>query len=43
MILINTLGPPSSKSTFNDNIWIYIERKRRVHQIFTLGKRKLKK
>ena len=26
--LINIIGPPSSKSEFNENQWIYIERKK---------------
>ena len=26
--LIKILGPPSTKSTFNNKIWIYLERKR---------------
>jgi len=39
--ILNVLGPPSSKSTFNDNIWIYIERKKESTSIFTLGRKKL--
>ena len=41
--IMNALGPPSSKSTFDENIWIYIERRKESTSIFTLGKRKLKK
>ena len=41
--ILNTLGPPSSKSTFNENIWIYIERKKESTSIFTLGRKKLTK
>ena len=26
--IINLLGPPSTKSTFNNDLWIYIERKK---------------
>ena len=35
------LGPPSTKNSFDTDIWIYIERKTTVSQIRTLGKRKL--
>ena len=35
------LGPPSTKNSFDNDIWIYIERKTTVSQIKTLGKRKL--
>ena len=35
------LGPPSTKNSFDNDIWIYIERKTTVSQIRTLGKRKL--
>ena len=41
--ILNALGPPSSKSTFNENIWIYIERKKESTSIFTLGRKKLTK
>ena len=41
--ILNALGPPSSKSTFNENIWIYIERKKESTSLFTLGKKKLTK
>ena len=41
--IVNELGPPSSKSLFNENIWIYIERKKTSRSIFTLGNRKLVK
>ena len=37
------LGPPSTKSSFNDKIWIYVERKEVSTSVFKLGKRKLKK
>ena len=26
--ILNLLGPPSTKSSFDNNIWIYIERKK---------------
>ena len=35
------LGPPSTKNSFDNDIWIYIERKTTVSQVRTLGKRKL--
>ena len=35
------LGPPSTKNTFDNDIWIYIERKTTVSQIRTLGRKKL--
>jgi outer membrane protein assembly factor BamE (lipoprotein component of BamABCDE complex) len=34
------LGPPSVKSTFDDNIWFYIERKKTSKSIFLLGAKK---
>ena len=35
------LGPPSTKNSFDNDIWIYVERKTTVSQIRSLGKRKL--
>ena len=35
------LGPPSTKNHFDNDIWIYIERKTTVSQVRTLGKKKL--
>ena len=35
------LGPPSTTSTFNNDVWIYIERKNTKSSIIKLGKRKL--
>ena len=35
------LGPPSTKNTFDNDIWIYIERKTTVSQLRTLGRKKL--
>tara|TARA_B100000989_G_C19334552_1_gene382293 strand:+ start:228 stop:692 length:465 start_codon:yes stop_codon:yes gene_type:complete len=39
--ILNILGPPSSKSSFNENIWIYIETKKKSTSILKLGSRKL--
>ena len=41
--IINIFGPPSTKSTFDNNLWIYIERKKVNHSIFKLGNRKIVK
>ncbi len=41
--ILNFLGPPSSKSGFDENIWIYIETKKRSTTLFKLGSRKLVK
>ena len=35
------LGPPSTTNTFDNDIWIYIERKTTVSEIKTLGRKKL--
>jgi len=37
----NILGPPSTKSNFDENLWIYIERKKINQSVFKLGKRKI--
>ncbi len=39
--IINIFGPPSTKSTFDNNIWIYIERKKVNRSIFKLGNQKI--
>ncbi len=39
--IINLLGKPSTKSTFDNDVWIYIERKTSVGSIFQLGKKKI--
>ena len=39
--ILEKLGPPSTKSTFDSDIWIYIERKVTKTSITTLGQRKL--
>ena len=41
--IINIFGPPSTKSTFDNNIWIYIERKKTNRSIFKLGSKKIVK
>ena len=41
--VINVLGPPSTKSSFDKNTWIYIERSKISQSIFRLGKKKLSK
>ena len=35
------LGPPSTKNSFDTDIWIYIEIKTTVSQLSTLGRKKL--
>ena len=35
------LGYPSTKNSFDNDIWIYLERKTTISKIRTLGKRKL--
>ena len=39
--ILNKLGPPSTQSTFDNDIWIYIERKETKTSMVTLGRRKL--
>ena len=41
--ILEILGPPSTKSSFDDNIWIYIETKKTSTSIFKLGKRNTEK
>ena len=38
--ILNIFGPPSTKSTFDNNLWIYIERKKTNRTIFALGSKK---
>jgi len=38
--IVSILGPPSTKSKFDENLWIYIERKKTNKSIFKLGKEK---
>ena len=35
------LGPPSTKNYFDNDIWVYIERKTTVSDVTSLGKRKI--
>ena len=39
--IIKIFGPPSTKSTFDNNVWIYIERKKTRSTLLKLGKRKI--
>ena len=39
--IINLLGEPSTKSSFDNDVWIYIERKISTGSIMLLGKEKL--
>ena len=39
----NLLGPPSVKSNFNKNLWIYLETKKTNQSIFKLGVKKTEK
>ena len=39
--IINLIGPPSSKSTFDNDVYIYIERKLSGSKLVKLGKKKL--
>ena len=41
--VIDIFGPPSTKSKFDNNVWIYIERKKTNQSIFKLGKQKIEK
>ncbi len=41
--IIKLFGPPSTKSSFDDNTWMYIERKKTNQSIIMLGKKKLTK
>ena len=35
------LGPPSTKGSFDNDVWVYIERKTTVSDLRTLGRKKL--
>ena len=37
--IMKLLGPPSTKSKFDNDVWIYIERKKTRSSLFKLGKR----
>ena len=39
--ILKLLGEPSTKSTFDNDVWIYIERKISTGKIYYLGKEKL--
>ena len=39
--IINLIGPPSTKSTFDNDVYIYIERKTSGSKLLKLGKKKL--
>ena len=39
--ILSIFGPPSTKSNFDNNIWIYIERKKANSSIFKLGTQKI--
>ena len=39
--LVKIFGEPSTKSTFDNDVWIYIERKTSTGSIYKLGKSKL--
>ena len=39
--VLKLLGEPSTKSTFDNDVWIYIERKVTTGKIYYLGKEKL--
>ena len=39
--IVNLLGRPSTKSTFDNDVWIYIERKTSTGSIIKMGKKKL--
>jgi len=39
--IIQVLGPPSTKEKFDNDVWIYIERKKTNRGILTLGRKKI--
>ncbi len=39
--IIELLGPPSTKSKFNNDLWIYIERKKTRTTLLKFGKKKI--
>ena len=39
--VLKLLGPPSTKSTFDNDLWIYIERKTSKSSVFKLGKSRM--
>ena len=40
--MINLIGEPSTKSSFDNNVWIYIEQKKQNKSIAKLGKQDIK-
>ena len=41
--IISILGPPSTKGSFDNDIWIYIERQKIGSKIYKLGKKRINK
>ena len=39
--IVKLFGPPSTKSTFDNDVWIYLERKITKGSLITLGRKKL--
>ena len=39
--IVKILGPPSTKSSFDNDVWIYIERKTTTNHLFKLTKEKI--
>ena len=39
--IVKILGPPSTKSAFDNDVWIYIERKTTTKKLFKLSREKL--
>ena len=39
--IIDLLGPPSTKSKFDNDLWIYIERKKTRTSLLKFGKKKI--
>ena len=39
--IVELFGPPSTKSTFDNDVWIYLERKITKGSLMTLGRKKL--
>ena len=39
--IVKILGPPSTKSTFDNDVWIYIERKTTTKELFKFARKKI--
>jgi outer membrane protein assembly factor BamE (lipoprotein component of BamABCDE complex) len=39
--IVKIFGPPSTKSTFDNDVWIYIERKTTTKKLFKLARKKI--